>query len=181
MYRRFIAAVTAVSIAITALGVVPARADERDVARALAVILGAAVVGKIIHDNNKNKARAVTRQQPAPVYQAPHHRPAPVYQAPHHRSAPVYQAPRQRSHQVHPRPLPQHVRNSKLLPSQCFRSFDTRHGTVQMFGNRCLQNNFRHANSLPQHCRVQVRTYQGDRSGYDARCLRDQGYKLARG
>jgi len=159
MYRRIITTIVAASIAITAIGATPARADDRDVARALAAILGIAVVGKIIHDKKKDKQRAVTRHQPAPVYQAPRHR----------------------THKVQPRPLPRHVRNNKLLPKQCFRSFDTRRGTVQMFGNRCLQNNFRHANRLPQHCKVQARTHQGRRIGYDARCLRDAGYRLARG
>jgi hypothetical protein len=168
MYRRFIATVAAASIAITAIGTAPARADDRDVARALAAILGVAVVGKIIHDNKKDKRREVTRHQPAPVYQAPRQRT--------HK-----QVHRQRSHNVQPRPLPRHVRNNKLLPKQCFHSFETRRGNVRMFGNRCLQNNFRHANSLPQHCKVRVKTYDGRRTGYQARCLRDAGYRLARG
>ncbi|MGJ8626952.1 MAG: hypothetical protein ACSHXB_08335 [Sulfitobacter sp.] len=159
MYRRFIATIAAASIAITALGAAPARADDKDVARALAAILGIAVVGKIIHDKKKDRERAATRNHPAPVYQAPRVRPR----------------------HVEPRPLPRHVRNKKLLPSQCFRSYDTRRGTVRMFGNRCLQNNFRHANRLPQHCKMRVRTHNGKRTGYQARCLRDAGYRLARG
>ncbi|MGJ8616993.1 MAG: hypothetical protein ACSHWS_09130 [Sulfitobacter sp.] len=161
MYRRFIATVAAASIAITAFGAVPARADDRDVARALAVILGAAVVGKIIHDNKKEKERAVTRRRAAPVYEAPRHEPR-------------YIEP------LAPRPLPRHVRNKKLLPAQCFRSYETRRGTVRMFGRRCLKNNFRHANTLPQHCKVRIKTYDGRRTGYQARCLRDAGYRLAR-
>lgn len=164
MYRRFIATVTAASIAITALGSVPARADERDVARALAAILGIAVVGKIIHDKKKDKERAVTRQRAAPVYET-------------QRVRPRYVEPRH----VEPRPLPRHVRNNKLLPKQCFRSYDTRRGPVRMFGRKCLKNNFRHANSLPKHCKVRVNTYNGKRNGYQARCLRDAGYRLARG
>lgn len=159
MYRRFIATIIAASIAITAFGAVPARADDRDVARALAAILGLAVVGKIIHDNKKDKERAVARQ----------------------RAAPVYQPPRVRQRYIEPRPLPRHVRNNKLLPKQCFRSYDTRRGTVHMFGRKCLNNNFRHVNSLPQHCKVRVNTFNGNRTGYQARCLRDAGYRLARG
>jgi hypothetical protein len=50
-----------------------------------------------------------------------------------------------------------------------------------MFGSRCLQQNYRYANRLPQHCAQQIRTRQGNRFGYDARCLRGAGYRLARG
>lgn len=169
MYRRFIATVAAASIAITAFGAAPARADDKDLAKALAAILGIAVVGKIIHDNRKEREQAATRNHPAPIYTAPrrHYEPR-VHQ---HRRDP----------QVQPRPLPRHVRNDKLLPSQCFRSYDTRRGTVRMFGRRCLENNFRHVNRLPQHCKVRVKTYNGKRTGYQARCLRDAGYRLARG
>ena len=45
MSTRFIGLIAAASIAITAIGAAPARADEDDVARALAVILGLAVIG----------------------------------------------------------------------------------------------------------------------------------------
>ena len=71
--------------------------------------------------------------------------------------------------------------NNKLLPKQCFQSFDTRRGTIRMFGERCLQRNFRHVKSLPQNCHYKFGTPNGLRSGFEARCLRDAGYRLARG
>jgi hypothetical protein len=163
MYRRFIATIAAASLAITAMGAIPAYAGDRDTARALAAILGVAIVGKVIHDNNKKK-RAY--QQPAPV------RHPPRATAPRH-NPPRYNHPQ-------PRPLPRHV-NRKLLPQECFRSFETRQGKIRMFGERCLQQNFRHANQLPQHCHYKFGTPDGLRSGYEARCLRDAGYSLARG
>lgn len=162
MYRRFIATIAAASIAITAIGAVPAHAGDRDTVRALAAILGVAVVGKIIHDNNKKKR---ANHQPAPVYNPP-------YTAPPRHNPPRYNP--------QPRPLPRHV-NRKLLPKQCFQSFDTRRGKIQMFGERCLQNNFRHVKSLPRNCQYKFGTPNGLRSGYEARCLRDAGYRLARG
>lgn len=83
MYRRFIATITAASIALTTVGAMPAAAGERDTARAIAAILGVAVIGSIIHENSKKKK------------QVQHHTPAPVYQQPQRRkAAPVYQAPR---------------------------------------------------------------------------------------
>ncbi|QFT58478.1 hypothetical protein FIU94_06520 [Sulfitobacter sp. THAF37] len=174
MYRRFIATIAAASIAITAIGAVPAHAGDRDTVRALAAILGVAVVGKIIHDNNKKKKQRVHRQ-PAPVYAPPYstpprHRPPQIHQ-------PRHNPPR---YNPQPRPLPQHV-NRKLLPKQCFQSFDTRRGKVRMFGEHCLQRNFRHVNSLPRNCQYKFGTPNGLRTGYEARCLRDAGYRLARG
>lgn len=173
MFAKFVSGIAAASIALTVFTVTPAVADNKDLARIAAGVLGIAIIGKIISDSNKRddrRDRVVTRQhvQPAPVYQAP--------QVNQHRK-------------LQPRPLPQgygKVRNqargnAKLLPKQCFQSFDTRRGSVLMFGSRCLQDNFRHANRLPQHCAQQIRTRQGKRFGYDARCLRGAGYSLARG
>ncbi len=187
MYRRFIAAITAASIAITAVSAtqVAAGERERDFARIAAGVLGVAIIGKIIHDKNKRddeRNRVVTRHRidPAPVYRAP-------------RAAPRVDS----RHRVEPRPLPRgygrnddhgrkHKRNhrradDKLLPQQCFKSYDTRRGSVLMFGSRCLERNYRYANRLPQQCAQQIRTHRGMRYGYDARCLRGAGYSLARG
>jgi hypothetical protein len=176
MYRKFIATIAAASIAITAISATSAAAGdrERDLAKIAAGVLGVAIIGKIISDNNKrndNRGQVVTRHRVDPV--------------------PVYRAPQvqHRQHKLQPRPLPRgyghqrgHVRgNDKLLPKQCFQSFDTRRGSVLMFGSRCLQHNYRHANRLPQHCAQQIRTRQGTQFGYDARCLRGAGYSLARG
>lgn len=168
MYQKFIATIAVLSIAITGLSATSAAAGDRnrDLARIAAGVLGVAIVGKIIHDNNKDR-----REQ-------------------NH----VTQGHGNRGHvvtreRVQPRPLPQKYRtqkhrprqDSKLLPQNCFRSYDTRRGQVVMFGSRCLQKNFHHANRLPQHCAQTIRTFQGTRSGYDARCLRGAGYSLARG
>lgn len=161
MYRKFIATVSAAAIALTAMGAAPAYADDRDAARALAAILGIAVVGALIHDNNKKKKRKVHRQ--APVY-----------------NQPLYNQPAYKQQRIKPRPLPQRA-NRKLLPQRCFRSVDTRQGTYRMFGQRCLNKHYRHVNSLPQRCQYTFRTYDGKRRGYEARCLRDAGYRLARG
>jgi hypothetical protein len=50
-----------------------------------------------------------------------------------------------------------------------------------MFGERCLQQNYQYANRLPQQCGQEIRTHNGRQYGYDARCLRNAGYSLARG
>lgn len=184
MYRRFISTIAAVAIAITAIGAVPAHAGDRDTVRALAAIAGIAIVGKIIHDERKKKKsrREVVptrRVQPAPIYKPRHSPRASVY--PPHRTQrynpPRYTPPRGT---LTPRPLPSHV-NRKLLPKQCFQNFNTRTGKVQMFDERCLTRDFQHSNSLPRACRYEFGTPHGTRRGYEARCLRDAGYRLARG
>ena len=78
-----------------------------------------------------------------------------------------------------PRPLPHDVRR-KLLPAECLFDVRTRHGHQRFFGARCLQNNYRHASSLPRACTVQIPARNGWRYGYDPRCLRQSGYRIAR-
>ena len=57
MHRRFIAIIVASAIAVTAAAVSPAAAGskERDLARIAAGVLGVAIIGKLIHDNNKRQ------------------------------------------------------------------------------------------------------------------------------
>lgn len=160
MYRKFIATIVAAAVGLTALGASPAFADrDDDLARALAAVLGVAVIGSIIHDNRKKKkARHAPRQQ---------------YQ-------PAHNPPRVRDHgHIQPKPLPRKVRR-KLLPQHCLRSFDTRRGTVRMFPRRCLERSYSFVHRLPGHCATQIRTHRGHRIGWEARCLRQSGYRLAR-
>ena len=49
-----------------------------------------------------------------------------------------------------------------------------------MFGRRCLEQNYRAVNRLPQHVSKRVRTHHGTRAGFGARCLQQNGYRLAR-
>ncbi|MDW4498315.1 hypothetical protein R5H30_10020 [Sulfitobacter sp. D35] len=80
---------------------------------------------------------------------------------------------------ITPRPLPWDVER-KLLPGQCLQSHDTSGGKVRMFGYNCLENSYGHLNDLPDTCRTSVRGGTGEIYGYDAVCLRDRGYQLAR-
>ncbi|WP_298915726.1 hypothetical protein [uncultured Roseobacter sp.] len=158
MHRKFIATIVAAALAVTAIGSAPARADN-DLLKALAAIAGVAIVGKVIHDRNKrNKERdTVTRN---------------TYQAPIYESSP-------RVYDLEPRPLPNRAKR-RLLPGDCLRSAQTRQGRVRYFGNRCLERNYKHVNKLPRDCFIRLRGDDQSRRGYDARCLRDRGYQLAR-
>lgn len=175
MSRKFIATIVAASIAVTGFGAAPARADDDDVRRALAAILGLAVVGAIIHESKKDD-HVVTRHKPRTVYNPPRPRHA------HPKPRPRHAAPAPRH--IQPKPLPRHIRphhtNKLVLPAKCFRSYDTRRGTYRGFGKRCLNQSYRFVSSLPQRCLFTFRTAKGRANGYEARCLRNAGYRLAR-
>ncbi|MCR8826824.1 hypothetical protein [Pseudosulfitobacter koreensis] len=155
LHRKFIALVAGLSIAITGLSVTPAAADQDDTARALAAILGLAIIGAAINDSRKDNDRVTRHDSYRPDYR-PDHRP------------------------VRPRPLPPRADNRKLLPQACLRTFQTRQGKINGFGDKCLSKNYRYSNSLPRACEVRFRNRNGVGVGYDARCLRHQGYQLAR-
>lgn len=160
MHRKFIATIAAASILITGFAAAPARADQDDVGKALAAILGIAIVGAVIHDKNKDKKR----KRAHVVKPKPHKK--------------TYDA-RTPTRKVHPRPLPRRI-SEHLLPGKCLRSFETTRGTKRIFGQRCLERNYSFTHRLPQHCERRVRTDRGVRSGFAARCLNRQGYQLAR-
>lgn len=160
MYRKFISTIIAASVALTAFGAAPAFADrDDDLARALAAILGVAVIGSVINDHKKKKkAHRVQRREYQPAHNPPR--------------------VRDRGY-VDPKPLPRKVRR-KLLPPNCLRSFDTRRGTVRMFPRRCLERSYSFINRLPEHCATRIKTHRGKRMGWEAHCLRQSGYRLAR-
>lgn len=68
----------------------------------------------------------------------------------------------------------------RVLPAACFTRVETRNGPVRMFGRRCLQNNYRFADRLPQRCAIRVEGLRHDRHGYRPHCLRDAGFTMAR-
>ncbi|WP_298841329.1 hypothetical protein [uncultured Roseobacter sp.] len=156
MYRKFIATVAAAAVCITAVGAAPAKADE-DVLRALAAIAGVAIVAKVISDRNDRKRnKAVTRNTYKPVQRS---------------LDPVYR--------LEPRPLPRRAQR-RLLPGDCLRSIPTRDRTYRVFGKRCLEKHYSYTNELPHSCKVKFKGPNGKRRGWDARCLRREGYQLAR-
>lgn len=164
MSRRFIATVVIAALTVTAIGNAPARADEA-LGRTLATIFGAAIVGAFINekldDDKKNKV--VTRRysrNDATAWSKKH-------------------STDQVIRRVGPRPLPRRVKQ-KLLPGNCLRSFDTRNGRARVFGKECLEKNYNFTRNLPHACAVKFWTHKKNRQGYDARCLRNQGYLLAR-
>lgn len=69
------------------------------------------------------------------------------------------------------------VHRKMRLPNSCTKHVETRRGVVRMMGRKCLQNNFRYVNTLPQACKIKVRNLRGNiRHGFLKRCLRKSGY-----
>lgn len=182
MHRIFIAAIISVSIAITAISANSAAAGERETANLLAGLAGLAIIGAIIHDSNKkNKTTDYTsRDNYAPLPQQKHDYSNRGRDRQHKHN---YDAPPRHKENVHgqpkQRPLPHRV-SRKALPSNCLRSIDTRRGPQRIFGNRCLNNNFRHVNKLPHACYTEVRSRGRLHHGFGARCLHNKGYSIAR-
>ncbi|KIN74686.1 hypothetical protein [Sulfitobacter guttiformis] len=168
---RLVGTLSAIAIALTTLTAVPAHADNKRAVRTVATILGLAVVGKIIHDNNKDRSdgRAVVGTSGHGNGYGNGHG---GVRRPGNGNGHVTTHPR-------PRPLPARIDRS-LLPGKCFYSVPSYQGQVQMFGRRCLEQNYHYANRLPQSCSVRARSNRGTYVGYDARCLRRSGYSLAR-
>ncbi|XDA98559.1 hypothetical protein AB1M95_01260 [Sulfitobacter sp. LCG007] len=80
---------------------------------------------------------------------------------------------------ISPRPVPRDVAR-KLLPGQCLQSGDTSEGRQQVFAFDCLSRNFPFTGDLPAQCRTTVDGQGRGTLAYEATCLRDRGYQLAR-
>ena len=167
MHRAFIHFIAAGALAITSIGLstAPARADGDDTARALAAILGLAIVGAAIHDSTKDKG----------YVRRDHHGHKPKVRV--HVNKNHHYVTRNDRYYEDVKPRKRH--NHRLLPGNCLRTWHTRDGRMRVFGQRCLQRNYHHVNALPDRCFRRVNTKDGRRHGYAARCLNRHGYQLA--
>lgn len=161
---RLITTVVAATITVTSIGTTPAYADrdrrDDNTARAIGALLGIAAIGVIIHESKKDK-----KSKKHEVRRERLHEQRKVQQ--------------HRNHRIAPKQLPRRV-SRNTLPQDCLRTFRTRDGRAQLFGQRCLQRNYAGVNRLPQKCFQRIRTRDGHRAGYGARCLSARGYQLSR-
>ena len=164
MHHKFIATVAAISILVTGLAAAPARAGQDDFARAMAAFIGLAIVGVAISEDQKSKAARVPQAHVQPK------QPKKVKKI----KKVVPQAKI-----VKPRPVPKRV-SKMVLPNRCVRTFNTANGNKRMVMQNCLERHYGHTNRLPQRCERVIRTNKGARSGFAAKCLKRQGYTMAR-
>lgn len=158
MLKSLIAGITALSM--TLASTMPAQAnglDREDVGKLLIGLAAVAVIGAAIENNNDRDDDRSTRVHDR-TYRAPQVTP------PRHNDWTS---------------LNRH--NSRwTLPYDCIRRVETRFGDIRMFGQRCLERNYRHVNSLPGRCAVRVYSNDGPRRGFDPLCLREEGYRSDR-
>lgn len=76
------------------------------------------------------------------------------------------------------KPPKTHKPRRKALTAACIRRHNTYSGKVKVFGQKCLQKHYRHADSLPRHCKVRLATTKGTKRGYSIPCLRSEGYYI---
>ena len=142
---RLIALVSATAIALGAAA--PASAlDDRD---ALGLILGAAALGLIITEANKDKRRSapnVTRYDDGYWYDDDYRQ----------------------------RPSRRHA----LIPAECAFKVRTHDGPRNVVSARCL-NEFGIARRLPRECAFDVRVRGDMRRVFGARCLERNGFRIA--
>lgn len=149
MHKKFIALIIAAAVAITGVSASQAKAaDAKDILGGLAAI---AIIGAGVHYYNKEKKKdRATRQQ--------------TYTHTPHVTQPV-------------RPLPPHVARYDL-PQRCLRTYDGYSQDHPLLGPKCLEKHYKHANSLPQECKVGFWNGKKVRQAYEPACLRQKGYRV---
>ena len=130
MYSKFIATVAAASILITGFSAAPARANQDDVGRALAALLGIAIVGAVIHENKKNKKQRA-HVKPAPRHVSQHLLPG--------RCLRTFETRRGTARIFGQRCLERHYGFTHRLPQHCERRVWTDRGSRSGFGANCLR------------------------------------------
>lgn len=66
-----------------------------------------------------------------------------------------------------------------LLPLSCLDRHRTNRGEVALFGVRCLEGRYPHAARLPVECARTVRVQGRLETGFDALCLRHEGFRVS--
>jgi hypothetical protein len=169
MSRKFVATVVAASLAVAAIGNAPARADE-NLARAIAALVGAAIVGKVLTNQLAQREAAPERFDDIATRR---------YDTPGRGNRHLAVRENEQVRRIEPRPLPREVQRA-LLPGDCLRSYEMREARYRVFERSCLRQAYAFERSLPQACEVKFKTRNGMRHGYDARCLRRAGYQMTR-
>lgn len=178
IHRKFIALITATSIAVTGLTIAPAHAGKNDTAKIIAGVAALALIGVAISESKKRKRKRnrAARDQPyddGGFYGDHNGRDDNIYNdGGFRRDDDFYDDGRFN------RPLPRRVQR-KVLPRSCKVQARTRRGRVPAYSGNCLHRNFRYANALPHRCAFKARTRRGGSRHrvYGRDCLANHGYR----
>lgn len=151
MHRKFIGLVVATAIAITGISASQARAaDAHDILGGLAAI---AIIGAAINHYNKDQRRDRVARQNYYVQKPQDVRPN------------------------HIRPLPKRIARYDL-PQRCLKTYKSYSKKRPLLGTSCLQKHYKHANSLPQQCKVGFWNGTKVKRAFEPACLRQKGYRV---
>ncbi len=157
MKRRLISAVTAAALALTTAFATPATAQDRN-RDALKVLLGAATLGIVINEINKDK-----REKEAAA-------------------ARLRINDNRRGQAIHPDwrwgKDGRGTRRHAAIPSECVFSIRGNRHHREVVSGRCMRE-LGAARRLPERCAFDINTRWGDRTVYGARCLQEHGYRIA--
>ncbi|MGB3313912.1 MAG: hypothetical protein WBB85_05835 [Albidovulum sp.] len=138
MKKQMIAAITAIALTLTSAAATPAAAQERG-NDALKVLLGAAAIGLLISQANKDKRSKekakVTRRQP---YDGWNHRKDKVRH--NNRRIPAQCVFAVRGHDVVSSRCLQEFGAARNVPSSCAFVINTSWGKRTVYGSRCLRD-----------------------------------------
>lgn len=153
MHRKFIALIVATAVAITGISVSQARAaDTRDILGGLAAL---AIIGAAVHHyQGEKRSEEKVRRQRLRNQQA-----------------------KKKVHKNHIRPLPRRVARYDL-PKRCLRKYDAYSKKHALLGLSCLKQHYKHADSLPQQCKVGFWNGKQVKRAYEPACLRQKGYRV---
>ncbi len=187
IYRKFIAIILGLSVAIAGLSAAPARAGDRDLLKILGGVAAVAIIGSAIA-NAKDRDDHVTRnnyyynKKPRVGHRHGHrHHTKHRYHKYGHKKHDHGYKHRSKHHNGHfARPLPKRVQR-KVLPASCRVQAYNERGRFVAFSDWCLDRKFRYANALPRRCATGAHVQRHNRRTlvYSQRCLSRQGYAVA--
>lgn len=181
MKSRLIAAVTAFAVALGGLAATPALAEKRRDNDALKIILGAAAVGLIINELDKNGRGG--RAQPAQIFVPPFGNDDGYYRNRdgYFGDRDGYYRDRDRdgyNRDWHRDRDQNRSRRAHRVPSECVYDVRTSNGRRDVVSASCMRQ-FGLARSLPRECSFQIRTNSGRSTVYGPNCLKRYGWRVS--
>ena len=150
---KFAAGLVALSLAISGVSAVPARASDQDVARIIGGLATLFIVGKAI-EHSKSKSKRTSTEKRTIDDSGTHPR----------------------------RDVDRFGRtNAFEIPNACVVSVRGRHERIQTVAmESCVMRERRSAVPLPRACETRVNTKRGRMEAYDVGCLNNFGYRVTR-
>lgn len=150
---KFAAGLVALSLAISGVSAVPARAGDQDVARIIGGLATLFIVGKAI-ENSKSRSQKTSTEKRTVDDSGTHPR----------------------------RDVGRFDRNNVFeIPNACVVSVRGKYERIQTVAmEACVMRERRSAVPLPRACETKVRTKRGRMEAYDVGCLNNFGYRVTR-